>query len=243
MVLSRNDKIIAALAVVILIAAAIAIILYQPAEEEIIESQMEKTYSVTWTMYPGEKTITDGLYAEKKSPYTGTFSIDDVPDGSVLTSVKVQVKWQDDRVYGLRKTKGRDTLTVDIGLVGGGSQTHNAIGSGNETLMFTICDMPSVDSVEANDSYIAEEIIRDMFTGKNSASFDVTASVKIGEPIWRLLKRFMDKGNGFNLKVYYEYYTPTIEEPKDEIPPPEDTTDETTSYLGMMVATGNFGRI
>ncbi len=241
MVLSRNDKIIAGLAVVILIVAAIAIILYQPAETKIIESQIEKTYPVTWTMHPGEKTITDGLYAGKKSPYTGTFSIDDVPDGSVLTSVKIQVKWQDDRVYGLRKTKGRDTLTVDISF-GGKTETHKGTGSGNQNLTFYPFDMPMLDSVEANDSYTAEEIIRDMFTGKNSASFDVKASVKIGEPIWRPLKRFMDKGNGFNLKVYYEYYTPMIEEPNGEMPPEEPPVEE-TSYLGMMVATGNFGRI
>jgi len=242
MVLSRNDKIIAGLAVVILIVAAIAIILYQPAETKIIESQIEKTYPVTWTMHPGEKTITDGLYAGKKSPYTGTFSIDDVPDGSVLTSVKIQVKWQDDHTYGLIFKKGFDKLTVEIGLVGGGSLTHTGTGSGNETLPFTICDMPSIDSVEANDSYIAEEIIMDMFSGKNSASFDVTASVKTGEKIRRPLKYLGDQGNGFNLKVYYEYYTPMIEEPNGEMPPEEPPVEE-TSYLGMMVATGNFGRI
>jgi len=242
MVLSRNDKIIAVLAVVILIAVAVAIVFYEPAETEIIESQMVKTYNVTWAENTNDKTITGS--AAKKSAYSGPFDID-VPDGSVLTSVEVQVTWKDDHVYGLRKNKGLDKLTVDIGLVGGESHTHSGTGSGNETFTFNICDMPTIDSVEANDSLAAEEIIKDMFVGKNRASFDVTANVKTGEKIFRPLKYLRDKGNGFNLKVTYTYYTWNLEEPEsdgdDDL---EDTTDEeTTSHLGRMVAMGNFGRI
>ena len=243
MVLSRNDKIIAILAVVILIAVAFAIIFYQPAEEELPKTSMLKAYSVTWTKQTGEKAITEGLYAGKKSPYTGNFSID-VPEGSVLTSANVEVTWKDDHTYGLIFKRGLDTLTVKINL-GGKTETYNGKGSGNKTFTFSIDEVPADDIVEANDIYAVEENMTIMFSGKNSASFDVEASIKTGEKIRRPLKYLRDKGNRFNLKIYYEYYIPLIEETNggDEVPPEEPPVEEGTSYLGIMIATGNFGRI
>ncbi|MDH7516977.1 MAG: hypothetical protein QHH19_01335 [Candidatus Thermoplasmatota archaeon] len=239
MVLSRNDKIITVSAVVILIVAAFAIVLYQEPAPEITITPMTKTYDVIWTRQTGQKTITN-LYAEKKKPYNGNFSVD-VPEGSVLTSADVQITWKDDHIYGLILKRGYDTLTVKISL-GGKTELYSDKGSGNKTFTFNINDIPTVDSVEANDTTAAEDIINDMFSDKNSASFDVTASVKTGERIIRLLKFLKDKGNGFNLKVTYEYYTPMIEESGEELPPEEPPAKE-TSYLGRITSIGNFGRI
>ena len=239
MVLSRNDKIITVSAVVILIIAAFAIVLYHEPAPEITVTPMTKTYDVTWTRETGERVVTNEV--SKKKQYTCNFSID-IPEGSVLNSADVQVTWKDDHAYGLILKRGYDTLTVKISL-GGKTETHNKKGSGNETFKFSINEIPTVDSVEANDSYVAEDIIKGMFTGKNSASFDVTADVKIGEPFWRPLKHFMDKGNDFNLKITYEYYTPMIEEPAGDEMPPEEPPVKETSYLGLIISAGNFGRI
>lgn len=243
MVLSRNDKIIAVLAVVILIAVAFAIVFYQSPEEEKPETPMLKTFSVTWTKKTGDKTITDN-FVEKKKQYASNFSIDDVPEGSVLTSVNVEITWKDDHTYGLLLPRGKDKLTVEISC-GGQAEKYPSQGSGNKTFTFSIFEIP-VDSVlEANDRTAAEENITNMFKDQNSASFDVKASVQTGERILRFLKYMKDKGNNFNLKITYEYYSPMTEQiSEDDVPPEELLSDGNgTSYLGMMVAAGNFGRI
>jgi len=239
MTLSRNDKIIAALAVIILIVAAIAVVLYKPAETKTTESSMMTTFTVTWAKQTGEKSLTD-LFAGKKSPYNGNFSID-VSEGSVLTSATVQITWQDDHLYGLRKNKGQDTLTVEINLAGGEAKTDTSTGGGNNTLpSFSIYSIPTIDSVDANDSSMAQDIITGMLISKNTASFDVKASIQIGEKIFRPLKYLSDKGNDFNLKISYEYYTPTIGEPSGDSNATTGTTvNENIAHLGMLVATGS----
>jgi len=189
--LKKNDKLIIIVAVAVIIIAAIGIAAYNSPETKIdgfLETG-ENMYTVTWE----EKTnslspISD--FAGKNAPFNESYSIA-TPTGSVcvLTNVDFQIIWQDDKTIG---------------------------GGGNETLSFRVNNMPYSDSIEAEDISEAEQIVYDMFTGQDTTSFDITVSVKTGEPLRRLLKFLSDKGNDFEIEVTYEYYYASLTEEETE---------------------------
>jgi len=210
--LKKSDKLIAIVGVVILIVAAIGIVLYTSTKDEDVppEEKVEVFY-VTWTEGTGEMSIIEG-YVGKSEVYSEPFTITGVPAGSILTGVDVQIVWEDDNTHMGILSKGIDTLTAEIGLAGGEAQTDVTPGSGNNTLFFTINDKPYGETIDAEDFSEADQIVYDMTQGKNDASFDVTITVKTGEKLRRPLQYLKDKGNDFELKVTYTYYTPTIEQ-------------------------------
>lgn len=226
--LKKSDKIIAIAAVLILIVAAVAIVAYvstQEKEDETHDEPETMTYDVVWTKYAGQMEIT----GEAKSAYAEPFTVS-VPSGSVLTNVDVKISWEDDYVQtgilGLifpSFVKGYDTLTANVGISGKEAQTHTSIGSGNETLYFTINSRPVDDFVDAEDETEVEDKIDYEYGNKNSANFDVDVNVEAGKgkllfgrKIINLLK---DKGDDFTLTITYDYY-------KYEILEPETTEDE-----------------
>jgi len=216
--LKKNDKLIIIVAVAVIIIAAIGIAAYNSPETKIdgfLETG-ENMYTVTWE----EKTnslspISD--FAGKNAPFNESYSIA-TPTGSVcvLTNVDFQIIWQDDKTIGILFKRGLDTLTAEIAPMGGESQTYNERGGGNETLSFRVNNMPYSDSIEAEDISEAEQIVYDMFTGQDTTSFDITVSVKTGEPLRRLLKFLSDKGNDFEIEVTYEYYYASLTEEETE---------------------------
>ena len=98
----------------------------------------------------------------------------------------------------------------------GESRTYNEQGGGNGTLSFRVNNMPYSDSIEAEGIDEAKQKIYDMFTGQDTTSFDITVSVKTGEPLRRPLKYISDKGNDFEIEVTYEYYYASLTEEETE---------------------------
>jgi len=207
--LRKSDKMIAIVGVIILIVAGVGIALYTSAPETktIVEPE-EMLYYPVFTAEYGEMTISD--YAGKTKTYSDTVSITGLPSGGVLTSVDFQITWQDDKTIGLIFKRGYDTLTADISYMGE-TLTHSSKGGGNETLSFSINSVPSADSIEAEDEMEARDLLYQMYSGKDEASFDVTVTVKTGEPLRRPLKYLGDKGNAFEIKITYNYYCVDLE--------------------------------
>ncbi|MEA3457755.1 MAG: hypothetical protein U9R21_03665 [Candidatus Thermoplasmatota archaeon] len=238
--LKKNDKMILVAGVVILVIAAIGVAVYtSPDTGKLKAGDTEpeyETYSYTWTRNTGETTIEDNLYVGKKSLYSDSFTIT-ASSGSVLTDVEVQINWEDDSTYGLLITKGEDTLTADVGQQGGEPIQESSEGSGNMTFVFNLNDIPSSDSVLAEDKSDAESIIDGMFPGENDGSFDIEVSVETGEKFWRPLKFLKDKGNAFELKAKYTYYVYEVEEPEV---PDEDEDKTTGDDGGYHAALGEF---
>jgi hypothetical protein len=229
--LRKSDKLIAIVGVIILIIAGVGIALYvtDETDTEPISEPEEILYYPVFTAKSGEMTISG--YAGKV--YSDTISIDGVPPGCILTGVDFCIKWKDDKTFGLIIKRGQDTLKADISYMGE-TLTHSSKASGNETLSFSINSVPSADSFEAEDEMEAEDILYEMYSGMNEASFDIGVSVKTGEPFYRPLKFLGDKGNAFEIKVTYYYYS--------IYPEAEETTDDgyVEEYVGEGGAVGEF---
>jgi len=215
--LKKNDKIILIVGVIILIIAGAGIALYtvEDTDDSDIAEDMEYLFSYTWSERTGEKVLgsVDDLYAAKKSPYEDTHSVSS-PSNSVLTSVEIDLEWEDDITYGLLIQRGLDTLSADISR-NGDSMTRDSVGSGNESFFFSINKRQPADSVLARSLEDAEDGIEDLISGMNTASFDVTVTVIPGEKIFHifhLLKVLRDKGNDFSLTASYTYYTFELDE-------------------------------
>lgn len=236
--LKKSDKLIAIVGVVILIVAAIGIVLYTSTEKEDKDTIPEaEVFYVTWMEYTGEMPI-EG-YAGKV--YNEPFTIADVPAGSILTGVNVQLTWEDDNTHRGILSKGIDTLTAEICLTGGEAQPDVTQGRGNNTLSFTINDRPYDETIDAEDFSEAGQIVYDMTQGKNDASFDVTITVKTGEKLRRPLQYLRDKGNRFELHISYTYYTPIISLSVSNDSGENDDDTVTNSYRDNMYQT-SYGR-
>ena len=210
--LKRSDKIIAIAGVIIIIIAAVGIFAYYSMpEEEKDEEPKVKTFDIMWTKEQGDDRQME-CYAGKT--YSETITID-APSRSVLTSVEFKLSWEDDNTYGLIP-KGLDTLTAEISLMGGESKEDSSTGSGNFTFLFSVNDIPAIDSVEAEDIFEAENTIGDTFSDKDKASFNIDVTVVTGEKLRRPLKYLRDKGNDFDIKISYTYYRYNVEEPEED---------------------------
>ena len=233
--LSRNDKVIAIVGVIILIIAAISIayIISTQEDEELEPEPEEETFYVTWTNASGEMTI-DGL-AQKT--YNEPFTVM-APTGSVITNVDVKLTWSDDNTIGGRiiqaLKRGEDTLTAEITSPDGESIKKSSTGSGSPTFSFSLNGIPSDDVIDADDILDAEDMVMNTYVGQDTASFDVSVRVEIGEPYRRPIKRFMDKGDNFKLTVTYDYYYYIVESESNENDDYEedDENGDEESYLG-----------
>jgi len=213
--------------VIILILAGIGISIYsyEPGEDKAIEPK-EKLYYPVFTEEYKEMTI-NGL-AEKT--YSDKVTINGVPSNAILTSVDFQISWDDDKTIGLIIKRGEDTLKIDITYMGE-TKTKSSIGSGSDTITFDINNVPSVDSIEANNETGAKDLLYEMLSGKNEACFDISVTVETGEPIYRPIKRFLDKGDDFEIKVKYWYYSVELELGSEEDDGEIDIPFETWLFL------------
>ena len=240
--LKKNDKIILIAGVAILIIAGIGIAVYtSPDTDEIKAGDTQPdymSYSYNWIRENGEKTIGNDLYVDKKSTYTDSFSVDS-SDGSVLTNVEIQIIWEDDYTHGLLRKRGEDTLTVTISDENGQSETMSGTGGENITFQFNnINDIPSSDSILAENKDNANDIIEGMIMGENSASFNIDVDVETGERIFRLLKFIRDGGNDFEIKVKYTFYSYDIEDPV--VDEDDEDEDKNTGGDGSNLGLGDF---
>ena len=248
MSLKKSDKIIAIIGVLIIVIAGIGIVFYWDDGEETDDMGQEGDmgFEVEWIKYTDEMVITG--QSVSKTAYEDPIEINGLEEGSILTMVYVQITWEDDRALGKIFNKGLDILTATIGLVGGESKDHTSEGFGNQTLDFLVNDAPlsTTEKIEDVESLSeARDKIELENEGKNTATFDVNILVEKGEKLItlrprKLLNYFLDKGNDFQLKVTYEYYTPDITKvedgnnPDDDMPP----TETGVAHIGQMVIMG-----
>ena len=230
--LKKSDKIIAIIGVIILIVAGIGIVLYtsDDVEEGNGDGIKETVYEVKWVYY------SDGVFpiegrAERNNPYTDPITIS-LGEGHVITSVDFKIVWKDDYTRGFLINTGKDKLRALIGVEGTDDpQEHNSEGSFNDNIStFFINEAPS--DVTVKNAENINEVERDIlakYQGKNTVTFDVKVNIKPGErllslrPI-KLLNYFRDRGNKFEIIVYYEYYLLDIEEVERNNPNPPTAT-------------------
>lgn len=236
MTLKQSDKIIAIVGVIILIVAAFAIIIYAPEEDEPGKPKSKTgTFEVTWVKITGDMpTISEGAYNNYANPFTAS-----AEPGCVITEVSIHITWQDNNIWGLLKN-GKDTLTADFTFMEE-TKTHEDTGSGNETIIFTVYSSPQETTIEAKDKNEAESKLEQLEPDKNTATFDVDITVKVGEsfkflqPLRSLINKLKDKGNDFDLKVTYTYYKPCIVDTDSE---EQEDNDEETSQNDNYRTTG-----
>ncbi|MCX6667381.1 MAG: hypothetical protein NTV74_03960 [Euryarchaeota archaeon] len=242
MALKKNDKIIAIAGVLVLIIAALSIFflyIQSPAKEVNKATSEEKIFYVTWTKTTKEKTITGSV--SKKTLYTEPINVAASSTGlvGVLTNVEIQLTWNDVCTYGLRHNKGLDTLTASIYQTGGKPGDPDVtVGEGNSTFpSFEINSVPTLDQVTAVDIDAANSIIKENFSGKDTASFDTKITIKYGEKILRPLKFLKEKGDSFNLKITYTYYIPVVTEESGDYQAPPETPS--VPHEALMTTTGS----
>ena len=246
--LKKNDKIILVVGVVILIVAGAGIALYTAPgsdNDDVGEASQQSDYMSSWIKKTGEVSLDDILEASKSEPFTKTVSIN--PSSQcVLTNVEFDLDWMDDRTFGLFKNKGLDTLTFEVSR-NGNTKTESSTGEGNHTFSFNINSKPMEETIEAESESDAEDWFLSQIAGKNSETFDVTVTVDIGEPRFRLIKYFRDKGNDFDLSVEYTYYTLEIgmDDGDDDTKPSGGNDDDVITnnhYVGEFYINLGFGR-
>jgi len=234
--LKKNDKIILIVGVVNLIVAGAGIALYSaPSSDDTIldTNDTDMEYKYTWTQRTGSKAIESPM-VDKGSPFERSYSIESA-SGSVLTQVMVNIDWKDDNTFGLLRTKGADTLTVEVSL-DGKSRDESSELEGNHSFSYNVNSMPKDGAVDALSSSEAASKLKEEFMDENTADFDVTLNIETGEPWWRLLQNFKDKGNTVDISVEYTYYTHELLEPEDE---GDDT--KTTGDDGVIVSSHQLG--
>ena len=242
--LKKSDKIVAIVGVAILVIAAIFIIAYNYEPDEVDdETPKEKIYKVTWKEDFGSEEIVVENFG--KEIYTKSYPISKSIDGAVITSVDVQIEWEDTSVYGglfgmlPALVKGQDKLTATFS-VDGKAWEYEKTWGGNETESFYINDKPSDEIIEeVEDKKEAEKKILSDYSDMNSFNLDVEAQVTTGEKLrhLRILKFLGDKGEGFNLHVTYTYYYPVIMEEENGEPPEDGNVEgsyNTTPYASTL---------
>ena len=246
MPLKKNDKIIIAVGIIILLVAGTLIVFYTQPTEEIgnvtPQNPQGTTYEVNWTV---EKTSLSTIdqYAGKTAPYQGTFMI----SHGNLKSITLNLSWVDDKA--LLKRFGLDTLTIEVTTPDGDVVSNSAVSArktkeGNVNLEFrSITIAPSDTPIQANSTADAQNRLtklpyyNDKWVNKE---FTYTVSVTVGEKILR----FRDKGNQFTLNINYEYYSPEVSAVHETVHEPQDPVKDTSlgPAMGLIIPTGNFGR-
>jgi hypothetical protein len=243
--LSKNDKIIAVIGVIILIIAgiSIAVIVSNEDTEDEEEEPTEETFYVTWTNSTDMMTE-DGIATKTyNEPLTIT-----VPSGRVLTNVDIKLSWSDDNTIGGKIIKilkrGEDTLIAEITPEEGESERKSSKGGGTLDFSFYINDIPSDEEIDAEDIYEAEDMVYSMYEGQETTTFDISVTVNVGEPLIKPIRRFMDKGDNFELEITYDYYCPEFESNEDDYDDngnDDDDMDE-ESFLNSFYQNLNYGK-
>jgi hypothetical protein len=227
MYLKKNDKIILLVGVVIIIIAGVGIAMYNVEDADdsnIGEDDLFDTYSYYWDDQTMEKSIFNEKFVGKSEIFEDSFTIQ-APANSILTRVELTLSWMDDVTYRGLLSKGHDTLTMELSYnskMEEGSFTYE----GNESYYFNINSMPDTDIVKAESQGDAEDIIEGIFSGQNTATFDIKINVQTGEKFWRILKRMQDKGNDFDLTASYTYYTYALEMENNDDDDMKETGDD-----------------
>lgn len=237
--LKQNDKIILIVGVVILIVAGIGIAMYTaPTEEVVIDPDaFDIDFEYRWKQITGRDAIAFP-FVDKRSDFEETYRIQ-APTGSVLTRVSVLIDWEDDHTYGIFRTKGADTLTAEV-IMNGISKDEVSVLKGNLSFPFNVNPMPRDGIINATSETAAASKLMMEHKEKNIAEFDVVLSVEIGEPWWRPIRRFRDKGNSVDISVEYTYYITELTELENDIMKRTGEDDAGDDFIASGYGIGNF---
>jgi len=226
--LKKSDKMIAGIAVVVLIIAAIGIIYYSESEDEVPDNGDDKDKMILFNVIDDVK---DGCVVPEDTNYKVKDKLlnlggDGGYHGEVdiaqqnLKSVQFKFDYTDTKSGKILKSLGRDTLTVKISDSNGEVIDKQTItGSGNKTIeVNSITPMISLAQIEAETEAEAEERLEERYSDfPMNTTFKIDVTLKIGEI--RLLKRIVEKlfGNdAFELEITYDYYHYGVEEVEED---------------------------
>jgi hypothetical protein len=204
--LKRNDKIILIVGVVILIVAGAGIALYNtPSDSNNINNDNNEGdyyFEYNWE----EKTGSLGTISprvEKGTDFEDTYNIK-IPDGAVLTQIKVNIKWEDDKTFGIFRTRGQDVLSETVTFKGSPNDKESTL-KGNDNFTFKVNTVPKDGNMYASSTDEFQSELEKEFGNMDTAEIDVMLSIMPGEPGWRLLFR-KDTGNEVDITIDYTYY-------------------------------------
>jgi hypothetical protein len=212
--LKKSDKIIAFVAVVILIVAAIGVILYTDIEPE-IELPLEEMflYNVTVETNSGSLRLDDTDYSmTNKKPYTGAFEV--ISDN--LGSIDIYIEYEDnDRgFFKFLKNSRKNTITVTVYDKAENEVCSTTIvGMGNETLSIPISNAFDIGQIIAKDMNDAREKLEENLSNTGvTQKYTIEVTVKYGEV--RILKKILEKlsGDSFTIEITANHYDYQLEE-------------------------------
>ena len=242
--LKKNDKIIVIAAIAVILIAGAGIAAYSPEDQDNIQLPMNgNQYTITWKTTSG---ITETLsgFASKDAVKKDIFTIDD----NNIKSITLNMSWVDDKTTLLGRF-GLDTLQLKVTDPDGveyQKQMTSAkkTGQGKVSITISVNDRhPTVEVIEANSSIEAEETVRSEYPSEKftNKEFQIAVSCLIGEK--RIIKKFFEKGNNYNIEISHDYYYPTATEEmtsNDNGDIMNDPKEENYKppFLSMIIGTG-----
>ena len=180
--LKKSDKMIAGIAVLVLIIAAVGIVLYSEDKDETPlgggDGKM-MTYPVEYDTKMGSASPdNEGYKVTDKKEYNGVVDIGMQNVKSVTFVFDYQDKFTGLFGFGILGKIGADTLTVKVMDMDGNELGSDTIkGSGNATIMIDgITDMISTSPIEAKSDAEAEELLEERYEDN---PVNVTYKVKV----------------------------------------------------------------
>ncbi|MBU0498151.1 MAG: hypothetical protein KKC68_06825 [Candidatus Thermoplasmatota archaeon] len=242
--LKKNDKIIIIAAVAVIIIAGVGIAAYTPEDvKETYAPMMGNSYTITWNTASSNSETISGS-ASKDAVKKVTYMLDQ----KNIKSITFNMSWTDDKATLLNRF-GLDTLELKITAPDGTEERAQATSAkktkqGKVSITMMVNSRPpTIDVIQANSSTEAEIKAENNPSSEKftKEEFDLAISVLIGEK--RILKKFMDKGNGFKIDITYEYYYPTvfeetIEETGDNMFNDIRGQNYKPPFLSMIIGTG-----
>ena len=245
--LKKSDKMIAGIAVLVLIIAAVGIVLYSEDKDDVnIDdgSGKMKSYPVEYDLPMGSATPDNENYKmTDKKAYTGIVDIGMQNVKSITFYFEYSDSFKGLFGFGFLNM-GKDTITIKVMDMDDneiGSETIK--GSGNATIMIDgITDMISTSPIEAKSDVEAEELLEERYEDNpTNVTYKVKVTVKYGE--LRILKKIRErmKGDSFTMEVNYDYYDYDIGTPDDEYRPTGNkpsSDDYTATPFNSIVSQG-----
>lgn len=181
-------------------------------DEKLIPEKTKMTYYVYWMIKQKKLDNDNPFFAKKNVQYVFNISI---PHDN-LKSISFKLTWKDDLTFSLFGF-GKDKLTFSIKSPDD-IELYKKQSIGEDSLEYIINDInqkPSINQLIAENISDAENKVTRYYNSKwKNMNFKISVYVKIGEI--GLIRRFLDKGNNFNLEVSYQYYYSDILDVEDK---------------------------
>ena len=246
--LKKSDKIIALIAVVILILAAIGVILYTEKEPD-MNLTLEEMFNykvIVGTNTDSLKLDSTDFSITSKKPYTGTFKV----SSDQLENITIHIEYEDKDpgILKFLKERRKNTLTVTVY---DESETQirqtKITGVGDDTIIIEGLKPLNIDEITAKDINDAREKLTENLTKTETGlnqEYTIVVSVQYGEI--RLIKKIIEylRKDSFKIDIkanHYDYQLEKIQSPNDDDDYKETniqsgytaTTYVSTNYIGF----------